>query len=130
VNFLTPTELKTGGELIDTPEFPVLLRRLRDRVSNLRLLYQGGPLEVDFTALGKAAEEVRISRSSLRRVEVERFSSRTRQSHSLGGFVGEVEYEGGVSRFLPYLRAGEWTGVGRQTVWGKGSFVIAIAGPN
>ena len=42
VTFLTPTELKAGGELIDRPEFPILLRRLRDRISNLRLLYQGG----------------------------------------------------------------------------------------
>jgi hypothetical protein len=127
VKFLTPTELKAGGELIDAPEFPAVLRRLRDRISNLRSLYQGGPLELDFAALGKAADEVRISRSSLRRVELERFSSRTRQSHPLGGFVGEVEYEGNLSPFLPYLRAGEWTGVGRQTVWGKGSFSIAQA---
>lgn len=127
VKFLTPTELKAGGELIDVPEFPVLLRRLRDRISNLRLLYQGGSLDVDFAALGKAADEIRLARSSLRRVEVERFSSRTRQSHALGGFVGEVEYEGNLSPFLPYLRAGEWTGVGRQTVWGKGSFRISKA---
>ena len=122
VTFLTPTELKAGGELINRPEFPVLLRRLRDRISNLRLLYQGGPLEVDFAAIGIAAEEVRISRSSLRRVEVERFSARTGRSHPLGGFVGSVEYEGDLARFLPYLRAGEWSGVGRQTVWGKGLF--------
>ena len=128
VEFLTPTELKSGGELTESPEFPMLLRRLRDRISNLRMLYQDGPLDVDFAELGRAAEGIRISRSSLRRVEVERFSSRTRQSHSLGGFVGEVEYEGDLSRFLPYLRAGEWTGVGRHTVWGKGYFTIKIAG--
>jgi hypothetical protein len=130
VKFLTPTELKAAGELVDAPEFPVLLRRLRDRISNLRLLYQGGPLEVDFAALGKAAEGVRLSRRSLRRVEVERSSSRTRMSHPLGGFVGEVEYEGDLSPFLPYMRAGEWTGVGRQTVWGKGHFAITIAAPD
>jgi hypothetical protein len=130
VNFLTPTELKAGGELIDTPEFPVLLRRLRDRISNLRLLYQGGPLEVDFAALGNASEDVRIARSSLRRVEVERFSARTRQSHSLGGFVGEVEYAGDLAAFMPYLRGGEWTGAGRQTVWGKGSFTTTILALN
>jgi len=130
VKFLTPTELKTGGEIIDRPEFSVLLRRLRDRISNLRLLYQGGPLEVDFAAIGAAAEGIRISRSSLRRVEVERFSTRTRQSHPLGGFAGSVEYEGDLAPFLPYLRAGEWSGVGRQTVWGKGSFAITIVVPN
>jgi len=53
-------------------------------------------------------------------VEVHRQSSRTGQVHSIGGFVGEAEYEGELSEFLPYLRAAKWTGVGRQTVWGKG----------
>jgi hypothetical protein len=124
VEFLTPTELKAGGELMERPEFPALLKRLRDRISNLGSLYQGGALKMDFGEIGRAAEAVRISRSALRRVDVGRFSSRTQQSHPLGGFVGMVEYEGDLSRFLPYLRAGEWTGVGRQTVWGKGCFSI------
>ena len=124
VRFLTPTELKSGGELVDTPEFGVLLRRLRDRISNLRVFYQGGALEVEFEELGRAAEEVRIVRSNLKRVEAERLSSRTGQRHSLGGFVGEVEYVGKLAAFLPFLRVGEWVGVGRQTVWGKGCLEV------
>ena len=40
--------------------------------------------------------------------------------------MGEAEYEGDLTEFMPYLRAGEWTGVGRQTTWGKGA--IAIVG--
>jgi hypothetical protein len=39
---------------------------------------------------------------------------------SLGGFVGDAEYEGELGEFMAYLLAGKWTGVGRQTVWGKG----------
>ena len=39
----------------------------------------------------------------------------------LGGFVGEAEYEGDLTEFVPYLRAAHWTGVGRQTAWGKGA---------
>jgi hypothetical protein len=35
-----------------------------------------------------------------------------------------VEYEGELTPFLPFLRAGEWAGVGRQTVWGKGFFSV------
>ena len=34
--------------------------------------------------------------------------------------TGEVEYGGELGEFLPYLEAGQWIGVGRQTVWGKG----------
>jgi hypothetical protein len=59
-----------------------------------------------------------------RRVEAERRSSRTGQNHSIGGFVGVAEYEGDLAEFLPYLEAGRWTGVGRQSVWGKGEIRV------
>jgi len=58
--------------------------------------------------------------SDLRWIAARRRSSRTGQTHPLGGFVGEVRYAGEVSEFLPILRAAYWTGIGRQTVWGKG----------
>lgn len=122
VTFLTPTELKSGGELVARPEFPVLLARLRDRISNLRAIYRGGPLNIDFESLGQSAQHVRIVDSTLHHVQAERLSSRTGQRHSLGGFTGSVTYEGNLSSFLPFLHVGEWAGVGRQTVWGKGYF--------
>ena len=34
-------------------------------------------------------------------------------------------YRGDLAAFLPYLRAARWTGVGRQTVWGKGEIEVA-----
>jgi hypothetical protein len=57
-------------------------------------------------------------------VETSRRSGRTGQIHPLGGFVGEAEYEGDLTEFVPYLRAAHWTGVGRQTAWGKGALLI------
>lgn len=128
VSFLTPTELKSGGELVDRPEFGALVRRLRDRVSNLRAFYQGGALGLDFEELGRSAELVKLERCELRRVESERLSGRTGQRHSLGGFVGDVEYVGEIGRFLPFLRVGQWVGVGRQTVWGKGCLSVRSGG--
>ena len=41
-----------------------------------------------------------------------------------GGFVGEADYEGNLTEFVPFLKAAEWTGVGRHTVWGKGAILI------
>jgi len=40
--------------------------------------------------------------------------------HPRVGLIGTVTYTGPLAEFLPWLRAGYWTGVGRQTVWGKG----------
>jgi hypothetical protein len=116
VRFLTPTELKGAQR----PEFGVLMARIRDRVSTLRALYGSGPLEVDFKAMGERAACVLMTRCEIEQVEVERLSGRTGQRHSLGGFVGMAEYEGDLGEFVPYLEIARWTGVGRQTVWGKG----------
>jgi len=124
VEFLSPTELKHEHRVTNRPEFPILFGRIRDRVSTLRRLYGQGPLEIDFQAIGLRASAVRMTRCEGRRVEAERRSSRTGQSHSIGGFVGIAEYEGDLAEFLPYLEAGRWTGVGRQSVWGKGEITV------
>jgi hypothetical protein len=125
VRFLTPTELKSGQGLAARPEFSILAMRIRDRISTLRGLYGDGPLEIDFHGFGKRAAQVQITRCDIRRSEIERRSSRTGQTHTIGGFVGEVEYEGDLAEFVPYLHAAKWTGVGRQTVWGKGAIEIS-----
>lgn len=128
VRFVTPTELKSGHQLADRPEFGILFGRMRDRISTLRVLYGTGPLEIDFRAMGERAAAVRMTRCDLQRTAVDRLSSRTGQRHPLGGFVGEAEYEGELGEFLPYLRLGKWVGVGRQTVWGKGELEIEARG--
>jgi hypothetical protein len=120
VQFLTPTELKSGKQLADRPEFGVLAARIRDRLSTLRELYDDGPLAMDFRGFGERAAQVRMTRCEIGRVDVARRSSRTGQTHPIGGFVGEAEYEGELAEFVPFLKAAKWTGVGRQTVWGKG----------
>jgi hypothetical protein len=120
IRFLTPTELKTGQQVAARPEFSMLAVRIRDRVSTLRELYGDGPLEIDFRAFGERAALARMTRCDIQQVKLVRRSSRTGQVHPIGGFTGEAEYEGDLTEFVPYLAAAKWTGVGRQTVWGKG----------
>lgn len=120
VRFVSPTELKGGQQLIERPEFGILAARIRDRVSTLRALYDDGPLAIDFRGFAERASVVRIVRCEIEPVAIERRSSRTGQVHSIGGFIGEAEYAGALGEFVPYLQAARWTGVGRQTVWGKG----------
>jgi hypothetical protein len=126
VEFLTPTELKTANGLARTPEFAVLATRIRDRISTLRQMYDDGPLPIDFAAFGARAAAVRMTECSVRTVAAARTSRSTGQTHSLGGFVGEACYEGDLAEFLPFLQAAQWTGVGRQTSWGKGALAVSV----
>ena len=125
VEFLTPTELKSKDQIVDRPEFPILFGRIRDRVSTLSALYGSGPLPIDFAETSERAARVRLAQCDIRTVSAERRSGRTGQTHPIGGFIGSAEYEGELAEFLPYLEAARWTGVGRQTVWGKGEIRLS-----
>lgn len=125
VHFITPTELKNEQGLAERPDFRVLASRIRDRLSTLRQIYDTGPLPIDFRGFGERASQIRMTRCDIEPVKMERRSSRTGQVHSIGGFVGQAEYEGDLAEFIPYLRAAKWVGVGRQTVWGKGQIELS-----
>jgi CRISPR-associated endoribonuclease Cas6 len=125
VRFLTPTELKSGQQLAERPEFGILMARIRDRLSTLGALYGDGPLEMDFASFGERAGRVAMARCELAEVHVERVSSRTGQRHPLDGFVGVAEYQGELGEFVGFLRAASYSGVGRQTTWGKGELGVS-----
>ena len=117
VHFFAPTELKSAHR----PEFGSLFSRIRDRISTLRALYGSGPLTIDFQAMGERAAAIKMTGCSIRHVEAQR---NTGQRHPLGGFTGIAEYEGDLTEFIPYLEIAGYTGVGRQTVWGKGEISV------
>jgi hypothetical protein len=118
IQFLSPTELKNH----DRPDFGPLFARIRDRISTLRALYGPGSLEIDFKALGERAAAIRMTRCEIQHVARDRVSHNNH--HPLGGFTGIAEYEGDLAEFMPYLEIAAYTGVGRQTVWGKGEISV------
>jgi hypothetical protein len=120
VEFLTPIELKFEHKLAETPEFRILYARTRDRIGTLCRLYGPAPLSIDYSGTGERAGLIQMTSCQMDREEAVRRSSRTGQSHSIGGFSGVAEYEGALGEFLPYLEAALWTGVGRHAVWGLG----------
>jgi hypothetical protein len=124
VHFVTPTELKADGAVAPRPEFSVLFARVRDRIATLSAVYGGNALQLDFAAMGERAASVRMTRCEIEWERRERRSGSTGQVHPLGGFRGRAEYAGALAEFLPWLRAAQFTGVGRQTVWGKGELVV------
>lgn len=128
IDFQSPTELKHDGGIARKPLFPVLFPRVRDRISSLCHFYGEGFPEVDFAALGEAANEVQLITNQLVHQTVTRHSSRTGQSHPLGGFTGLATYRGPLGPFLPWLAACAWAGVGRHTVWGQGAYSLTWDG--
>jgi len=138
LRFVTPTELKAGGRVVERPDFAVLFARLYERIGTLGSLYGLEPSDRrrrppalrnagDLVAGGRA-DAIRLTRCDLTCEYASRKSTRTGQTHPLGGFSGEADYEGELAGFMPWLRAMRWAGVGRQTVWGKGDVRVIETG--
>jgi CRISPR-associated endoribonuclease Cas6 len=121
VCFATPTELKTDGELAEVPLFATLFSRARDRIRALA----GHPLDLDFAGMAERARNISLVSHDLKHVRFARTSSKNKQTHPLGGFRGDAFYAGDLDEFIPLLEAACWTGVGRQTVWGKGAIQVS-----
>ncbi|MFN9263215.1 MAG: CRISPR system precrRNA processing endoribonuclease RAMP protein Cas6 [Acidobacteriota bacterium] len=128
VEFVTPTELKQNGAVLRAPDFPALAARARDRVLSLLAFYQNEATDqVDFAALtAQAAAVTETARSIHFNPGPTRRSVRNQNVHSIGGFEGWAEYSGPLDALAPYLIAAQWTGVGRQTVWGKGELRVTV----
>lgn len=122
IRFTAPMELKQNGRIAARPEFGLLLTRIVERLSNLCTMYGDAPPQWDWRGLVERAQAVRLVEWRVDRLDpVVRFSTRTGQTHGLGGFLGEAVYRGaGLGEFLPALRAARYCGVGRHTVWGNG----------
>src|SRR5205809_1907391 len=127
IDFLTPTELKHDGQQVRIPEFHHLLKRLRDRINAIGCFYNDVTLDIDFAEVGRRAECVQRIDAEITWLDRDRFSTRTHQRHSIGGFVGRARFAGELSEFMPFLRVGEGTHVGQHAVWGNGQYGIVSA---
>lgn len=124
--FQSPTELKHGGQLMLEPDFAPLFRRVQQRIETLGSLYACVEPSPHLAALTRQAEQVTRTATAIQQIALSRRSSRTGHEHPLGGFVGSATYQGAMAEFLPCLRVAEWTGIGRQTTWGKGEITVEI----
>lgn len=124
LRFLTPTRLIHQKKPVQDPPFHVLVRRLLDRVSSLSYFHCGQRWETDFKGLIEQAKEVKLTQCDTRWENVERYSGRQQARLSLGGFVGDVVYNGDLRPFLPLLVLGSLVHVGKATVFGNGRYEV------
>jgi CRISPR-associated endoribonuclease Cas6 len=126
VRFLTPTALKSGGELAPVPHFPILWNSVQRRLSTLRMAHGAGLPAIDFAVSIRLAREVRLEEWNARELTWERYSRRQRQRVPMGGFVGVARYAGDTAPFLPALKLGTLVGVGENATFGQGHYEIML----
>jgi hypothetical protein len=118
--FKTPTRIIERGKLEHAPTFRPLIQRLHRRLRDLTRQFTDTPWEFDFRPLMAQAEAVRVVEDQTRWVELDSYSWRRKASTPMGGFVGQVTFEGDLEPFLPWLVWGEVVHVGKDAVKGNG----------
>ncbi len=123
LKFLSPTRVYYSGRLTCDLEFHILIRQLQRRVSMLSYFHCGGdPSQWDFKGFIDKAKYITIKNKNLRWYEWQRYSARQDQKINMGGFVGDITYEGNIAPFLSLLNAGEILHVGKGTTFGLGRY--------
>jgi hypothetical protein len=130
LRFLTATTLKHGGEILRRPQFPALIQRLLERAQALDFHYGENCAEPGFWKtlyenLSQAAENIRVTQDNTRWIQVMSGSRRSNYYQDIGGFVGEVRFEGDLEPFQEWLLWGQSLQVGKNVVKGSGAYEIA-----
>jgi CRISPR-associated endoribonuclease Cas6 len=125
LDFKTPARLIYNGHLTLDLEFHMLIRQLLRRISLLSYFHCGIDMsDWDFKGIIEKAKEVAVKKSNLKWYEWERYSARQDTRLNMGGFVGEISFEGDIEPFMPLINAGEVLHVGKGTGFGLGRYEV------
>lgn len=125
LNFLTPARIIYNSHLTLDLEFHMLIRQLLRRISLLSYFHCGMDMsDWDFKGIIEKAKEVRVKKSRLQWYDWKRYSARQDTKLTMGGFVGEISFEGDIGPFMSLINAGEVLHVGKGTGFGLGRYGI------
>jgi CRISPR-associated endoribonuclease Cas6 len=126
IKFLTPVRIKVNSRYTTDITFLTLIKSILRRLALLSLYYFDKKIEVDFGKILGEASLVKTKSSHIKWVDFERYSTRQKTRMKLGGVIGEVVYEGNIANFVPLLKIGELTHIGKNTTFGLGKYEVIL----
>ncbi len=124
LDLLTPTRLINEGRLVKTITFPVLMRRLLRRASDIARTATGASPVFDYAGLLDLAEGVEVQDDRTRWLDLSSYSSRQGRSTPIGGLVGSLAFRGDLAPFLPWVLLGAVCHVGKDATKGNGMYRV------
>jgi CRISPR-associated endoribonuclease Cas6 len=124
LEFSSFVHLQNGGSMATDLHFPVLIRALQRRTSNLEQLYGAGTsFGADYSNLVQLARDVKTLQQDLRPAHQLRKGVGGGKVN-MHGLIGNVMYEGNLEPFTGLLRFGELLGMGKWAHFGAGQYKI------
>ncbi len=120
VKLVTPLRIRRNGQLLEKITFQTLIRNITNRIRRITELYGGWMDEKEAERIQLLAAEVIAVQENLRMERLERYSNRLHEKMDFSGLLGEIEYEGNIDPFVPWLSAARILQIGRNTTFGMG----------
>lgn len=124
VKFITPTRIKSSGSYGNSLIFKILIQTLLTRISNMAYNYCDQHQVLNFRNLVSQANHIQICHENKQWQDVRRFQVRENLEMFLGGYVGEIAYEGEIEPFWPWLKLGEIMHIGKNCGFGLGKYQV------
>lgn len=124
VKLCTPLRIRRGEQLLKHISFETLIRNITSRIERLTERY-GGWVDLDeVTQIQLLSAKVEMTREELWVEHLERYSNRLQEKMDFSGLMGEIEYEGDLTPFVPWLSAAQILHIGRNTTFGMGNIQV------
>lgn len=125
LRFLTPARISYNNTLTANPEFHIIIRNLLRRLSLISYFHCSGDMtDWDFKGIIDMAEDVKVGQNNLKWYDWERYSARQDTRMKLGGFIGDITFEGNINPFMSLIGIGELIHVGKGTTFGLGKYEV------
>jgi len=124
INFLTPVRVVLRGELTIKFDFKLFVTSLFRRISWLSIIHCNKELEFNYKGFISYANDIKTKEINIKWYDWERYSSRQDTRMKLGGFLGNITFEGDLKEFIPFIKLGEYIHIGKQTSFGLGQYEI------
>jgi CRISPR-associated endoribonuclease Cas6 len=132
IRLLTPFRLKKDGHLRDDFNFFDLFRNLLNRLYLLTYFHCGNRFDRNHRELLEISKGIELPKEekNIKWHDWVRYSNRQKTRMKMGGVLGEFGIKGDLAPFLPFLKIGEYTNIGKATSMGLGKYEIIQPGIN
>ena len=124
IKICTPLRIRHGGKMVKSISFETLIRNITNRIKMITERYGGWIDCSEAERIQTLAAQVQIVKEDVRVEAMARYSNRAGRKMDFSGIIGELEYKGDLTPFVPWLCGAQRLHVGRNTTFGMGKIQV------
>ena len=124
IKICTPLRIRHGGKMVKSISFETLIRNITNRIKMITERYGGWIDCSEAERIQTLAAQVQIVKEDVRVEPMARYSNRAGRKMDFSGIIGELEYKGDLTPFVPWLYGAQRLHVGRNTRFGMGKIQV------